>query len=163
MKGAHFSVPAVAIAGWLFADLLLAFLIITLGTDSGPSAGAAAAAEAAGQSPDGAPEEEALPQGLELDPVVVEVNTAPSTVASGGDEAVGLLEGELADVADREVGMVLTFGGSAQGKAFAEDINDLLPRAHPEAFEDAVTRAFHDLGKPVGWARIEIYLFAETP
>lgn len=162
MKGTHFSVPAVAIAGWLFADLLLAFLIITLGMDSDLSTDSVADAETVGRSPEDGSEEEALPQGLELDPVVVQVNAAPSIVASGGDEAVSLLEEELAEVADREVGMVLTFGGSAQGKAFAEDINDLLPRARPEAFEEAVTRAFHDLGKPPGWARIEIYLFAET-
>lgn len=162
MKGPHLSIPAVAIAGWLFADLLLAFLIITLGTDSGSATESTATFEAAEEPSGEGPGEEVLPHGLELEPVVVQVTVSPAIAASGGDEAVTLLEDELADVADREVGMVLTFGGSAQGKAFAEDINDLLPRAHPEAFEEAATRAFHDLGKPADWAQIEIYLFSDS-
>lgn len=155
------SLPAVAIAGWLFADLLLAFLIITLGMDASPvdetSTNPAAQTQ---ETPGEEGVEEPVPHGLELDPVVVELNLAPSQVASGEDDTVESLAEELAEVADREVGMVLTFGGSAQGKSFAEDINALLPKAHPHAFEDAVTRAFHDLGKPSGWARIEIYPFS---
>lgn len=160
MKGAHLSIPAVAIAGWLFADLFLAFLIITLGMDASPAAETADPIVQAGEGLDAKDEGEPVPHGLELDPVVVELNLSPSLAASGGDDTVESLAEELDEVADREVGMVLTFGGSAQGKSFAEDINALLPQAHPHAFEDAVTRAFHDLGKPSGWARIEIYPFS---
>lgn len=160
MKGGHLSLPAVAIAGWLFADLLLAFLIITLGMDASPVDETADIAPQAQETPGEEGAEEAVPHGLELDPVVVELNLAPSLAASGEEDTVESLAEELAEVADREVGMVLTFGGSAQGKSFAEDVNALLPQAHPYAFEDAVTRAFHDLGKPSGWARIEIYPFS---
>ena len=160
MKGGHLSLPAVAIAGWLFADLLLAFLIVTLGMDARPVDETADPVAAAGEVPGAEEEEEPVPHGLELDPVVVELNLAPAQAASGGDDIVESLAEELSEVADREAGMVLTFGGSTQGKSFAEDINALLSQAHPHAFEDAVTRAFHDLGKPSGWARIEIYPFS---
>lgn len=159
MKNGHLSTPAVAIAGWLFADLLLAFLIITLGLDSRPPAEPA---------PEPVAEEtaEPVPHGLDLAPVVVELHgVSPAGAAAGDEEVVEELREALAehDLADREAGMVLTFGangGAVEGERFASDVNDLLPRVHPGVFDDAVTRTFHSLGGSTGWLRIEIYLFA---
>ncbi|WP_150241582.1 hypothetical protein [Nocardiopsis quinghaiensis] len=160
MNDRRLSTPAVAIAGWLFADLLLAFLIITLGMDSEPEAepGAEAAEETA----------EPVPHGLDLEPVVVEMDgVSPSAVADGDEEAVRELREALDEhgVAGREAGMVLTFGadgGAAEGERFAEDVNALLPEAHPGVFDGAVTRTFHNLSGSPGWLRIEIYLFASS-
>ncbi|MDT0326862.1 hypothetical protein [Nocardiopsis lambiniae] len=159
MRDGHLSTPTVAIAGWLFADLLLAFLIITLGMDSRPPA-----------EPDPVTEEvvEPVPHGLDLDPIVVELQgVSPAGAAAGEEEIVEELREALLehDLADREAGMVLTFGangGPAEGERFASDINGLLPRVHPGVFDDAVTRTFHSLGGSVGWLRIEIYLFAAS-
>ncbi|WP_223838815.1 hypothetical protein [Nocardiopsis deserti] len=160
MNDQHLSMPAVAIAGWLFADLLLAFLIITLGMDSAPEP--EPVAEAAEETA------EPLPHGLDLEPVVVELDgVSPSGAADGDEEVVRELREALGEhgVAGREAGMVLTFGangGAAEGERFADDVNALLPETHPGVFDEAVTRTFHSLGGSPGWLRIEIYLFAST-
>ncbi|CAL9475615.1 hypothetical protein SUDANB121_02943 [Nocardiopsis dassonvillei] len=159
MKDGHFSTPSVAIAGWLFADLLLAFLIITLGMDSSPPAEPEPEPVAEGIA-------EPVPHGLDLSPVVVELHgISPAGAETGDEEVVEELREALAehDLADREAGMVLTFGangGAAEGERFASDVNELLPQVHPGVFDTAVTRTFHSLGGAPGWLRIEIYLFA---
>lgn len=162
MKDRHLSVPAVAIAGWLFADLLLAFLIITLGMD----------AEEPPEPPE-AVEEVPEPElvGLALEPVVIEMEgVSPSGAAAGDEEVVRELREAFAEheLEGREAGMVLTFGangGAAAGERFAQDVNALLPEASPEVFEGAATRNFHSLGGAIGWLQIEVYLFTydETP
>ncbi|MFE3458128.1 hypothetical protein ACFXKD_11325 [Nocardiopsis aegyptia] len=162
MRNRGLSLPAVAIAGWLFADLLLAFLIITLGTESTVASEPATTAEAAEE----AEEVDPGPHGLDLEPVVVELEgVSPSGAASGSEGVVRELREALAEeeLQGRVAGMVLTFGangGASEGERFASDVNELLPETYPGVFDDAVTRTFHSLSGPPGWLRLEIYLFA---
>lgn len=168
MNGHHRSGPAVAIAGWLFADLLLAFLIITLGMDAPVEPEPAPAAGQGAEDAEGAEGAEEPPHGLAADPIVVEVSgVSPAQAAAGDEEVVQRLRDSLAGhgLDGEEAGMVLTFGadgGAAAGEEFAEDVNGLLPEAYPGVFEGAATRTFHSLSGSPGWLRIEIYVLAST-
>lgn len=158
MKPRGPTVPLIAVAGWLFADLLLVFFIVSLG--------APRPYEEPEPEPTPTPTPEPTPEpslGLDREPVEVEFQTSVSAAASGDDSAVQDLRDALEDHEDelggREAGMVLTFGGTQNGTALAADINDLLTEADPELFAGSATREFHDLAASSGSVAVEIYLF----
>ncbi|MBW6435182.1 hypothetical protein KZ829_15690 [Actinoplanes hulinensis] len=143
------------LAGWIFADLMAAFLVIAMGsqiptppvTKAAPGSSAPAPA---GRKP--APARSA-PLGLELEPVEIDLPDTSSVAAIRRT-----IRQEAPQLAGRRAGMVLTFGrgGPATGKAVAAGVNGKLPGVDPKLFGGAVYRNFHTTG---GITNIEIYLY----
>ncbi|WP_424530684.1 hypothetical protein ACOZ38_13045 [Sphaerisporangium viridialbum] len=147
-----------AIAGWLFADLLAGFVLIVLGSQ--PAAVAdrpvtpVPTPVTSGSRP--APTPSARPVGLSRAPIRLTVTgTGTARVRSEVRRATG---GRLTG---RRAGLVMTFGaGSPEaGTRLAEKVNRGLRAAFPGLLKGAVVRAYHDQGLPGGEATVEIYLF----
>ncbi|MET7394600.1 hypothetical protein ABZS66_14020 [Dactylosporangium sp. NPDC005572] len=156
------------LAGWLFADLLAAFVLIVMGSHitapdplaaaASPSASASASLPASpSASPSAAPSPSGPPGGLESEPIAIELpNTASvetirqAIVASGKAQ---LLQG-------RRAGMVLTFGkgGLATGNAEAHQVNAKLPAVYPDLFGG--NTVFRDFITTRDVTNIEIFLIA---
>lgn len=140
----------IALAGWLFADLLLAFSIVVLGTQEPP------------------PRPRATPtptrMALERRYVQVSLNVDPDAAARGEESAVEAIRRAILAqgprLAGRRAGIVLTFGAQhSGGESFAGDVNKLLPRADALLFGDVATRDFQLLGASGGAVLLNIYLF----
>jgi hypothetical protein len=151
--------PVAAIAGWLFADLLLAFAVIMLGTQQPPPPRASVT-----RTP--TPSPSSTRTGLERQPVTIEFSVTPDDAANKRQQAVTAIRkalgGDRGKLAGRRAGMVLTFGSNGSpggGEDFANAINLLLSKADGSLFGDVTTRNFHDLSAPVGSVRLDIYLF----
>ncbi|MDT0266665.1 hypothetical protein RM844_10210 [Streptomyces sp. DSM 44915] len=147
-----------ALAGWLFADLLLVLALVSMSGQPDPLAAAdpAVPEESATESPEPEPEptEDEGPRGVERDPVEFGV--------SGGDagELVEQLAAATERWAGREAAFVLTFGGGQGGTRYAGEVNALLHRARPDMFAEGITREdFHDLGEPGNTARLWVYFY----
>lgn len=148
-----------AIAGWLFADMLLVFALVALGNqpDLAPSR---PVAQAAVPSPT-VPVKPAGPRAVEKKGVEVNVSGDPDdqeALVTQIRNATGTYEG-------REAAMVLTFGGGGNpgvGQAYAHSVNRLLAVARPEMFTQTTTRDFHNLSSPSGSAELEIYFYTHT-
>lgn len=145
-------VSMIALAGWLFADLLLAFSIVVLGTQEPPPKPVAA------PTPTKAPR-----QALERRYVEIELAVDPDEARSGSGAAVEALRRAIRDepgLRGRKAGMVLTFGAQhSGGEGFAHDVNALLPRVDRALFADVATRDFQLLGTGGGALMLNIYLF----
>lgn len=159
--------PTVAVAGWLFADLLLAFAVVMLGTEATLPAHGAAPRRTASPSPTPTPTPTRL--GLERHWVAVKLTVSPDAAAARRPAAVKAIRRALekhSELDGRRAGMVITFGAkngdAAQGEEFAADINALLPRSAPALFADATTRDFHSLSKETGWVELDIYLLTTS-
>jgi hypothetical protein len=142
--------PVTAIAGWLFADLLLAFSIVVLGT----------------QDPPPHPVSHPTPtprQALERRFVKLTLKVDPDDARHGGPAAVNALRRAIRSkpgLQGRKAGIVLTFGAQNNGgEAFAHDVNRLLERADGALFADVATRDFQLLGAGGGEVMLNIYLF----
>ncbi|MBA9002498.1 hypothetical protein [Thermomonospora cellulosilytica] len=146
--------PMIALAGWLFADLLLAFSIVALGTQDPPPRPRA--------TPTPAPTPSRL--ALERRYVQVSLNVDPDAAARGDESAVQAIRRAVRAqgprLAGRRAGIVLTFGAQhSGGEGFANDVNRLLPRADGLLFGDVATRDFQLLGASGGAVLLNIYLF----
>ncbi|MFI0371269.1 hypothetical protein ACH35V_25680 [Actinomadura sp. 1N219] len=143
-----------AIAGWLFADLLLAFAIVVLGTQDPPPRPAT--------RPTPAPR-----QALERRFVEVTLTVDAGDAKDGGRGAVEALRRAIRaepGLRGRKAGIVLTFGAQHNGgEAFAHDVNELLKRADATLFADVATRDFQLLGASGGEVMLNIYLFHKNP
>lgn len=143
------------LAGWLFADMLLALTIVMLGAQAPPKA----AAEAK-PSPSKTPCVEQL-RGVDQRPMKTKFAVRPA--ARGRTLVTQVKRGlnrHADDFAGKRVGMVLTFGGDGgggRGVALAARVNRALRNAYPSAFESAATRNFHDLSASRGSIAMEIY------
>lgn len=148
-----------ALAGWLFADLLLVLALVSLSDQPDPLA-----AESARPSP--SPSAHPTTRGPSPSPSP----TAPPAVAKEpvkwhieGREKRRLLAQLRAHAArseGREAAMVLTFGGSTGGTTFAHRVNELLDEAAPKMFtEDTATEDFHDLSEPANTAELWVYFY----
>lgn len=148
-----------AIAGWLFADLLLAFSIVVLGTQEAPP------------RPEPTPTPSLTPtpspsrtrQALERKYTKVELSVDPRAARDGDDSAIRALKRAIArhpKLKGRKAGIVLTFGAQHDGgEDFAHDVNKLLPKVDRELFGEARTRDFQIVGGTGGAVILDIYLF----
>ena len=140
-------------AGWIFADLLAAFLVIALGSQIAQSPAPAAKASPAPSRTSPAPKPKSTaPLGLRRDYVKVELPDTSSVAAIRN--AIRATPG----LAGRRAGMVLTFGrgGPGTGEGIAEGVNQKLPQVDKKLFGTAVFRRFNTV-RPV--TNIEIYLY----
>jgi hypothetical protein len=145
--------PVTAIAGWLFADLLLAFSIVVLGTQDPPPR----------PEPTQTPTPTATRQALERVWVTVELSVDPNAARKGERAAVDALRRAIQSkpqLKGRKAGIVLAFGAQySGGESFAHSTNKLLPKVDPKLFKDAATRDFQLIGASGGALTLQIYLF----
>ncbi|MFC6881408.1 hypothetical protein [Actinomadura yumaensis] len=147
----------VLLAGWLFADMLLALTIVMLGAEAPPKA---EAYPSGGASPSKSPCA-AQVRGVKSKPALAKFPVSPG--ASGRTLVAQVKKGlrkQASGFADKRAGMVLTFGGnggSGQGVALASRVNTALREAYPSVFQSAATRNFHDLAASAGSISMEIY------
>lgn len=148
-----------ALAGWVFADLLIVLFIVGLGSSSPP------------EIPDPAVVEEEMPKivGMRQDPEVLTINYDAGTLIGSGsssaDEAKLVCE-RITEAASplrgQRAALALIFGGGQDiGVALesAVRIADQLPCADPALFTGTTARDFWDGALPKGSARLEIFLF----
>ena len=156
------TLSTIGLAGWLFADMLLAFALVVLGTEP--------ASPVRRTPPSATPSRTPAPTklGLENTWVTVRFTVSPGDVARKRPEAVKAIQKALAKhpgLAGRHAGMVITFGGSdggvSQGERLAAKVNALLPRSDLDLFDGVTTRNFHSLYQPVGSIELDIYLLAD--
>ncbi|MBO3745900.1 hypothetical protein J5X84_07445 [Streptosporangiaceae bacterium NEAU-GS5] len=150
-----------AIAGWLFADLLLAFSIVVLGTQEPPPvpAPAASAEPTPSPTPTPAPTRQALQRRFVTVDLAVDANDAQR----GGRASIAALKKALSRhpvLRGRTAGIVLTFGAEhSGGEKFAHAVNNLLARADSSLFRNVRTRDFQLIGASNGQLELQIYLF----
>jgi hypothetical protein len=144
-----------AIAGWLFADLLLAFAIVMLGTQEPPPRPA--------RTPAPTPSPGRTRLALDRGPVQVELSVNPDAAGRGDASAIESIRRAVRAeprLRGRRAGIVLTFGAEHSGaEAFANDVNALLERADPRLFGDVATRDMQLIGASGGAVLMSIYLF----
>lgn len=154
----------VALAGWLFADLLLVLALVSMAdrpdppaarrTSAHPSASASAPPSASAKPPP----PPSGPRAVEQSPGKFEVD--------GGDRAdlIEQIERETKRFGDREAAFVLTFGGGTGGTGYAHRVNALLGGARPGMFTvDTATEDFLDLGARPSTARLWVYFYSPPP
>jgi len=162
------SVAPLLLAGWLFADLLLALTIIMLGAQAPPPVPAKPLAGKGTASPSPSPSPSACvtrAAGVAAKPTKISFRVRPA--ASDG-ELLGQVRRELRKhrkrLAGRHAGMVLTFGaagGAGDGVHLATRVNTAAVKAFPRIFRTAATRNFHDLAAPSGSISMEIYFVSD--
>lgn len=141
-----------AIAGWLFADLLLAFSIVMLGT----------------QAPPVPAKQPHVPvkRALERHYVQVDLTIDPAAARRGDASAVRALRRAVRAeprLRGRKAGIVLTFAAQySGGEGLAHAVNALLKRADGRLFASVATRDFQLIGASGGALRLNIYLFDDT-
>ncbi|MFE9929510.1 hypothetical protein [Streptomyces sp. NPDC005533] len=159
--GTAFTGPA-AIAGWLFADMLLVFALVALGSQPDHPVDRASAAPAPAPTPAATADvKQAGPRAVEKKPVELSVSGSPDS----REALIAQIRAATAGHQGREAAIVLTFGrgGNADaGQAYAHSVNQLLAVARPEMFPQTTTRDFHYLSGPSGTAEVEIYFFTPT-
>ncbi|MFI6630765.1 hypothetical protein ACIBI7_17995 [Nonomuraea fuscirosea] len=167
MKPRRGSMSLIALAGWLFADLLLGLTIIMLG---------AQAAEPASPEPSPRPtaSPSASPGASKCAARAAGVGSRPLKISFRVDPAARnrelvtqvktALRAHKRRLAGRHAGMVLTFGANGatgQGVQLAGRVNEAARHAYPSIFKAAATRNFHDLAAPGGSISMEIYFVTE--
>lgn len=147
----------VVLAGWLFADLLLVLALVSMADRPDPLANRP---KASGESEKPSPSPSPTPTGprsVELRPEVFRVK---GTDKSDLKKQIHKNTGKWAG---REAALVLTFGGSANGEAYAHRVNSMLGEGRPGMFtKKTATDDFHQLGDPVSTAKVRVYFYT-TP
>jgi hypothetical protein len=175
------------LAGWLFADLLLALFVVFLGAqggaalgalpkDSGSSTGGASATptsttttEVATTTTTAPPP--AKPAGVETTPYKFEVQTNEAALTGPDGPAKDAERQRIADEVitklradgriDRRAGFVLTFGVNptvGQGQVLAAAFNETLKMKVTSVFGSAALRNFdYRSSAGQGQARVEVY------
>ncbi|MFZ6005770.1 MAG: hypothetical protein ACOYXM_17740 [Actinomycetota bacterium] len=168
---------ALGLIGWVFADMLLALVLVFMGTQPGdPTAGAATPTTTTTTAPP-ATTTTSTPRGVEKGYICIRVQTDPrqlgTATAPGPEVYLARLADELrgslkaAGVDTREAGVVLSFGvgTTSGGRATADAYNALVLARVPEVFGGAATRGFWD-GNPgafqLGSVMLNIYPFADS-
>jgi hypothetical protein len=152
-----------ALVGWLFADLVLIIALVAFGTQKGDpellaqSRESARKGSSASPRPSPKPSRPSGPRSVEKSSVKIGVGGSPR--GGGAERMVRQIRDRTKRWDGREAAMVLTFGGGQAGSDYAHSVNRLLHRARPKMFVKPTTRDFHDLGGPVGRARLEIYFY----
>lgn len=147
----------VVLAGWLFADLLLVLALVSMADRPDPLANrpkASGERKKPSSSPSPTP---TGPRSVELRPEVFRVK---GTDKSDLKKQIHKNTGKWAG---REAALVLTFGGSANGEAYAHRVNSMLGKGRPGMFtKKTATDDFHQLGDPVSTAKVRVYFYT-TP
>ncbi|MFD9373048.1 hypothetical protein ACFWA6_35860 [Streptomyces sp. NPDC060020] len=159
--GGALTSPA-AVAGWLFADMLLVFALVALGSQPDHPVDRTEAAPAQSPTPLSTTDaKQSGPRAVEKKPVELSVSGSPDN----REALISQIRAATAEHQGREAAIVLTFGrgGNADaGQAYAHSVNQLLAVARPEMFPQTTTRDFHYLSGPSGTAEVEIYFFTPT-
>jgi hypothetical protein len=150
------------LAGWLFADMLLVLALVSMGDRGDPLAAKATAAKPkASASASPSPSESPTPTGprsVELKSVDIQVKAARGDL----DAMARQIRKATERYVGREAAMVLTFGeapDTAEGQAYAAEINKALKKARPDMFGDSVKRPFWQGSPSSGSASLEIYFY----
>lgn len=153
----------VALAGWLFADLLLVLTVVMLADRADPlaaepeptkSGGPSSASPSPTSSPSASPSPTG-PRSVESKWVTFEVR------GTGEKDLVRQIRKDTERWSGRKAAMVLTFGGTQSGDAYARKVNRLLYKARPGMFSAKATASddFHDLSSPPNSARLRVYFY----
>ena len=121
----------IALAGWLFADLMLVIMVVAMASDADPLADQAPSRPIAhSASPKPSPSPSPSPTGLrtlDLRPVIIHIDGPGDSDQSLIDQ----IQAKLAQQAGRQAGMVLTFGDGpclSPDTDYATRVNGLLGR-----------------------------------
>lgn len=151
-----------ALAGWLFADLLLVLALVSMSGQPDPLAAEPSASPSAPEETE-EPEEPEEPGESPPEPEQprsVEQEYVEFGVGGGG---AGLVE-QIAEATEqwegRQAAFVMTFGGSQDGTRYAGQVNAAIHRANPEMFpRGTTTEDFHDLSEPPRTATVRVYFY----
>ncbi len=148
-----------ALAGWVFADVLIVLFIIGLGSATAP------------EIPDPVAAEEPMPKivGMRQDPEVLTINYDVEALTGSdtrSDDQARLVCQRIAEAArplqHQRAALALIFGGGQDigvAQESAVRIAGQLECADPHLFNGTTTRDFWDGALPSGSARLEIFLF----
>lgn len=148
-----------ALAGWVFADLLIVLFIVGLGSSTPP------------EIPDPVVVEEDMPEivGMRQDPEILTIDYNAGTLIGSGaaaDDEAKLVCERIVEATQplggERAALALIFGGGQDiGVALESAIRiaDELPCADSALFGGTTTRDFWDGALPKGTARLEIFLF----
>jgi hypothetical protein len=157
----------IALAGWLFADLLLGLTIIMLGAQAASPASPKLPSDPAA-SPSASPSSSGCTVRLAgVGSKPMKISFRVETSARGRElvtQVKTALRAHKRRLAGRHAGMVLTFGANGatgDGVQLAGRVNEAARRAYPGVFKAAATRNFHDLAAPSGSISMEIYFVTE--
>ncbi|GAA4126813.1 hypothetical protein [Actinomadura keratinilytica] len=147
------AVGIAALAGWLFADMLLVLAVVTMADRPDPLAAASPGPSGGGASAGPSPTPTG-PRSL--------VKKAEKFEVAGTDEddLVRQIRRKTERWAGREAALVLTFGGSSGGNRYAHRVNSLLGKARPKMFtRDTATEDYHALDAPADTASLTVYFY----
>lgn len=148
-----------ALAGWLFADMLLVLVVVSLGDQADPLA--AAPRPTASPSATPSPTPTPSPSATTAKPRNVDRKWFDFKVS--GDDKAALAEQirqQIAPRRDREAALVQTFGGGEGGTSYANLVNSVLQQADSHVFGPAiVTQDFLDLSASPSTATVRVFFF----
>lgn len=147
----------VALAGWLFADLLLVLAVVTLADRPDPLAAKPRASASPSASPSPSPSRSKKPAG----PRSLDRNRKTFQVKGNDDKALlSQIRKATAKWDGSEAALVQTFGGGQGGTRYAHHVNSLLNKARSGMFpRKVVTDDFLNLGKRPSTAEVWIYFY----
>ncbi|MER5253233.1 MULTISPECIES: hypothetical protein [unclassified Streptomyces] len=149
-------ISVVVLAGWLFADLLLVLALVSMADRPDPLADRPRAKDGTKPSPSASPTPTG-PRSVELQPEEFRVK------GTDKGDLTAQIHKNTGKWADREAALVLTFGGSRNGEAYAHRVNSLLGKGRPGMFtKKTATDDFHNLGDPASTAKVRVYFYT-TP
>ena len=145
----------VALAGWLFADLLLVLTLVALSDRADPQA--ARPHPSASRSVPPTPAASPSPTG----PRSLDRARKTFTVSGRNEKKlVDQLRSKTARWDGREAALVQTFGGGRGGTHYAHRVNSLLHRARAGMFpKTTLTDDFLKLGRKESTAEVWIYFY----
>lgn len=122
----------IALAGWLFADLMLVIMVVAMASQADPlAAPVKQVVHSASPKPSPSPSQTA-PRTLDLHPVRIHVDGP----GDSDQQLIDQIQGKLRPQLGRQAGMVLTFGDGpclSLDTDYATRINGLLNRVDPQA------------------------------
>ncbi|WP_255954738.1 hypothetical protein [Streptomyces odontomachi] len=147
----------VALAGWLFADLLLVLAVVTLADRPDPLAAKPRASASPSASPSPSPSPSKKPQG----PRSLDRKRQSFEVKGNNDKSlVSQIRKATAKWDGKEAALVQTFGGGQGGTHYAHHVNSLLNKARSGMFpRKAATDDFLKLGRTPSTAEVWVYFY----
>lgn len=150
-------IGTMVLAGWLFADLLLVLVLVSMGDQADPLVARPRPSPTASPTKSPTPKPSPSPTG----PRSVEKNPLKFKVSGSRDgDLIGQIKKKTDGSAKRNAALVLTFGGSGSGTEYAHRVNRLLNRARSSMFtKDTGTEDFHDLSERSSTAELWVYFY----
>lgn len=170
-RGAASGGDSALLAGWLFADLLLALFVIVLAATPGDPSAARATEDSTTTTTTTTTTLPPAPKGISTVPNVVEVNVNRAAFVAGdpGERArvADEVRARLAEqgLAGRRAGLVLSFGGGNAGVSLARSFNEMLGASFPVEFgagdsRGAIFRDYKEDARPAESVKSEIFFYA---